>query len=160
MGVVRRDDGTLHFFVNGAAQGPAAWNVPPNVYAVVDLYGQAAQATIVEDGGELLGGTLGTWRLGGGGAPGQVRGGVLGGLGASGCGFGDTGVLGLGGTGVLGTSGCGFEKHWGPQCAGPPGGQYRGAGLDLGVQGNCWSPDIGDSRVICVCPPRGDLAGR
>lgn len=67
MGVVRRDDGTLHFFVNGAAQGPAAWNVPPNVYAVVDLYGQAAQATIVEDGGELLGGTLGTWRLGGGG---------------------------------------------------------------------------------------------
>ncbi|GAB0201214.1 neuralized-like protein 4 [Grus japonensis] len=50
VGVVRRDDGTLHFFVNGAAQGPAAWNVPPNVYAVVDLYGQAAQATIVEDG--------------------------------------------------------------------------------------------------------------
>ncbi|KAM6289063.1 LOW QUALITY PROTEIN: neuralized-like protein 4, partial [Aegotheles albertisi] len=49
VGVVRRDDGTLHFFVNGAAQGPAAWNVPPNVYAVVDLYGQAAQATIVED---------------------------------------------------------------------------------------------------------------
>ena len=55
MGVVRRDDGTLHFFVNGAAQGPAAWNVPPNVYAVVDLYGQAAQATIVEDGGEIPG---------------------------------------------------------------------------------------------------------
>ena len=52
VGVVRRDDGTLHFFVNGAAQGPAAWNVPPNVYAVVDLYGQAAQATIVEDVGE------------------------------------------------------------------------------------------------------------
>ncbi|XP_069739179.1 LOW QUALITY PROTEIN: neuralized-like protein 4, partial [Phaenicophaeus curvirostris] len=50
VGVVRRDDGTLHFFVNGAAQGPAAWNVPPNVYAVVDLYGQAAQATIVEEG--------------------------------------------------------------------------------------------------------------
>ncbi|XP_009976961.1 PREDICTED: neuralized-like protein 4 [Tauraco erythrolophus] len=57
VGGVRRDDGTLHFFVNGAAQGPAAWNVPPNVYAVVDLYGQAAQATIVEDGGELLGDT-------------------------------------------------------------------------------------------------------
>ncbi|XP_032940149.1 neuralized-like protein 4, partial [Catharus ustulatus] len=50
VGVVRRDDGTLHFFVNGAPQGPAAWNVPPNVYAVVDLYGQAAQATIVEEG--------------------------------------------------------------------------------------------------------------
>uniref|UniRef100_A0A8B9PAZ3 NHR domain-containing protein n=1 Tax=Apteryx owenii TaxID=8824 RepID=A0A8B9PAZ3_APTOW len=52
VGVVRKDDGTLHFFVNGVAQGPAAWNVPPNVYAVVDLYGQAAQATIVDDGGE------------------------------------------------------------------------------------------------------------
>ncbi|XP_067171107.1 LOW QUALITY PROTEIN: neuralized-like protein 4 [Apteryx mantelli] len=50
VGVVRKDDGTLHFFVNGVAQGPAAWNVPPNVYAVVDLYGQAAQATIVDDG--------------------------------------------------------------------------------------------------------------
>ncbi|XP_060219402.1 neuralized-like protein 4 isoform X2 [Meriones unguiculatus] len=49
VGVVRREDGTLHFFVNGATQGPAAWNVPPGVYAVVDLYGQAAQATIVDD---------------------------------------------------------------------------------------------------------------
>lgn len=52
MGVVRREDGTLHFFVNGMTQGPAAWNVPPGVYAVVDLYGQAAQATIVDDMGE------------------------------------------------------------------------------------------------------------
>ncbi|CAM5139437.1 unnamed protein product [Natator depressus] len=49
VGVVRKEDGTLHFFVNGVAQGPAAWNVPPNVYAVVDLYGQAAQATILDD---------------------------------------------------------------------------------------------------------------
>nr|XP_034992887.1 LOW QUALITY PROTEIN: neuralized-like protein 4 [Zootoca vivipara] len=49
VGVVRKEDGTLHFFVNGVAQGPAAWNVPPNIYAVVDLYGQAAQATIVDD---------------------------------------------------------------------------------------------------------------
>ncbi|KAK2511324.1 hypothetical protein Q9233_017065, partial [Columba guinea] len=53
VGVLRRDDGTLHFFVNGVAQGPAAWNVPPNVFAVVDLYGQAAQATILEEGGDL-----------------------------------------------------------------------------------------------------------
>lgn len=51
MGVVRKEDGTLHFFVNGVAQGPAAWNVPPNIYAVADLYGQAAQATIVDDTG-------------------------------------------------------------------------------------------------------------
>lgn len=54
VGVVRREDGTLHFFVNGMTQGPAAWNVPPGVYAVVDLYGQAAQATIVDDVGEGL----------------------------------------------------------------------------------------------------------
>lgn len=56
VGVVRKEDGTLHFFVNGVAQGPAAWNVPPNIYAVVDLYGQAAQATIVDDTGD---GTVG-----------------------------------------------------------------------------------------------------
>lgn len=52
VGVVRKEDGSLHFFVNGVAQGPAAWNVPPSVYAVVDLYGQAAQATIMDDMGE------------------------------------------------------------------------------------------------------------
>jgi len=52
VGVVRKEDGSLHFFVNGVAQGPAAWNVPPSVYAVVDLYGQAAQATIMDDIGE------------------------------------------------------------------------------------------------------------
>ncbi|XP_053318739.1 LOW QUALITY PROTEIN: neuralized-like protein 4 [Spea bombifrons] len=53
VGVVRRDDGTLNFFVNGVAQGVAAWNVPPNVFAVVDLYGQAAQATIVDEADSL-----------------------------------------------------------------------------------------------------------
>ncbi|MCJ8738832.1 hypothetical protein PDJAM_G00040230 [Pangasius djambal] len=53
VGVVRKDDGSLHFFVNGVPQGPAAWNVPPNVYAVVDLYGQAAQATIMDDMADL-----------------------------------------------------------------------------------------------------------
>lgn len=52
VGVVRKEDGSLHFFVNGVAQGPAAWNIPPSVYAVVDLYGQAAQATIMDDMGE------------------------------------------------------------------------------------------------------------
>ncbi|CAN0007488.1 unnamed protein product [Bubo scandiacus] len=40
MGVARRDDGTLCFFVNGAAQGPT--NVSPNIYS---------QATIAEDSG-------------------------------------------------------------------------------------------------------------
>uniref|UniRef100_A0A8C1RVD1 Neuralized-like protein 4 n=1 Tax=Cyprinus carpio TaxID=7962 RepID=A0A8C1RVD1_CYPCA len=53
VGVVRKEDGSLHFFVNGVPQGPAAWNVPPSVYAVVDLYGQAAQATIMDDMADL-----------------------------------------------------------------------------------------------------------
>lgn len=48
MGVVRKDSGVLHFFVNGEDQGPAASNVPDRVYGVIDLYGQAAQATIVD----------------------------------------------------------------------------------------------------------------
>lgn len=48
VGVVRKDNGTLHFWVNGVDQGPAAINVPENVYGVIDLYGQAAQATIVD----------------------------------------------------------------------------------------------------------------
>ncbi|XP_048476021.1 neuralized-like protein 4 [Rhincodon typus] len=49
VGVMRKDDGSLHFFVNNVDQGLAASNVPSSVYAVVDLYGQAAQATIVDD---------------------------------------------------------------------------------------------------------------
>jgi len=38
----------LHFFVNGIDQGAAASNIPERVYGVIDLYGQAAQATIVD----------------------------------------------------------------------------------------------------------------
>uniref|UniRef100_A0A182QPD3 NHR domain-containing protein n=1 Tax=Anopheles farauti TaxID=69004 RepID=A0A182QPD3_9DIPT len=48
VGVVRKDDGTLHFWVNGVDQGLAATNVPEKVYGVIDLYGQAAQASIVD----------------------------------------------------------------------------------------------------------------
>ncbi|EDV96611.1 neuralized-like protein 4 [Drosophila grimshawi] len=48
VGVVRKDDGTLHFWVNGIDQGPAATNVPERVYGVIDLYGQAAQASIID----------------------------------------------------------------------------------------------------------------
>ncbi len=46
--VVRKENGTLHFFVNSEDQGPAATNVPDRVYGVIDLYGQAAQATIID----------------------------------------------------------------------------------------------------------------
>lgn len=46
--VVRKENGTVHFFVNSDDQGPAATNVPDRVYGVIDLYGQAAQATIID----------------------------------------------------------------------------------------------------------------
>ncbi|XP_043671711.1 neuralized-like protein 4 [Vespula pensylvanica] len=48
VGVMRKDNATLHFYVNGADQGAAAMSVPERVYGVIDLYGQAAQATIVD----------------------------------------------------------------------------------------------------------------
>ena len=51
--MVRKDDGTLHFSVNGVDQGEAATNVPPDVYGVIDLYGQAAQATIIDSSGNI-----------------------------------------------------------------------------------------------------------
>jgi neuralized-like protein 4 len=46
--VVRKETGVLHFYVNSEDQGPAASNVPERVYGVIDLYGQAAQATIID----------------------------------------------------------------------------------------------------------------
>ena len=47
IGVVRRSNGVLHFFVNGEDQGPSVGHIPENVYGVIDLYGQAAQVSIV-----------------------------------------------------------------------------------------------------------------
>ncbi|CAB0034689.1 unnamed protein product [Trichogramma brassicae] len=49
VGVMRKDNSTLHFYVNGTDQGVAATGVPVKVYGVIDLYGQAAQATIVDN---------------------------------------------------------------------------------------------------------------
>lgn len=54
VGVKRRGDGTLHFYVNGIDQGQGATGVPPNVYGVIDLYGQAAQTTIIDHLGNNL----------------------------------------------------------------------------------------------------------
>ena len=51
VGVLRKADGTLHFYVNAVDQGVAASNVPDTVFGVIDLYGQAAQATIVDPSG-------------------------------------------------------------------------------------------------------------
>ncbi|KAH9628013.1 hypothetical protein HF086_017988 [Spodoptera exigua] len=60
VGVMRKELGILHFFVNGVDQGPAAFNVPEHVFGIVGklknhldflchLYGRAAQATIVDE---------------------------------------------------------------------------------------------------------------
>ncbi|CAN7988339.1 unnamed protein product [Ixodes pacificus] len=58
VGVKRTSDGSLHFFINGADQGVAARNVPARVYGVIDLYGQTAQASVVDHSG---GPRLGRW---------------------------------------------------------------------------------------------------
>lgn len=51
VGVMRKDDGSLHFFVNSRDLGCAAQGVPANVYGVVDLFGQCAQVTIISGSG-------------------------------------------------------------------------------------------------------------
>ena len=55
VGVCRRGDGTLMISVNGVDQGVAATNVPASVYGVIDIYGQAAQVTIVDQSGNRMG---------------------------------------------------------------------------------------------------------
>ena len=47
LGMMRHLDGSLHYTINGQDQGMACENVPPNVYAVIDLYGQCAQVSVV-----------------------------------------------------------------------------------------------------------------
>ncbi|XP_046396455.1 neuralized-like protein 4 [Ischnura elegans] len=48
IGVMRSDMGTLHYFHNGVDLGPAASNLPPNLYAGLELYGDMAQMTITK----------------------------------------------------------------------------------------------------------------
>ena len=47
LGMMRGKDGTLHFTINGVDQGVAIDNVPPGVFAVIDLYGVCGQASVV-----------------------------------------------------------------------------------------------------------------
>ncbi|XP_071451844.1 neuralized-like protein 4 [Hetaerina americana] len=47
VGMMRRDTGTLHYFINGVDQGAAATGIPSSVYGLIELYGSAAMATIV-----------------------------------------------------------------------------------------------------------------
>lgn len=45
VGVCRLSDGCLHFFVNGNDLGVACTDVPPNLHAVVDLYGKCVEVS-------------------------------------------------------------------------------------------------------------------
>ncbi|XP_071451428.1 neuralized-like protein 4 [Hetaerina americana] len=47
VGVMRSDMGTLHLFYNGVDQGPAASNLPADLYGGLELYGDFSQITIV-----------------------------------------------------------------------------------------------------------------
>ncbi|XP_046397353.1 neuralized-like protein 4 [Ischnura elegans] len=47
VGVMRREDGELHFFVNGVDQGKAASNVPERIYGIAELWYDAVKVKIV-----------------------------------------------------------------------------------------------------------------
>lgn len=47
VGLLRHANGSLHYYLNDQDLGPACWNVPQEISAVIDLYGQCAQVSIV-----------------------------------------------------------------------------------------------------------------
>lgn len=47
VGLLRHADGSLHYYLNDQDQGAACWGVPQDLYAVIDLYGQCAQVSLV-----------------------------------------------------------------------------------------------------------------
>jgi len=46
VGVMRHNNGYLHYFLDGHDQGVACTSVPPNLYPVIDIYGRCTQVTI------------------------------------------------------------------------------------------------------------------
>lgn len=47
VGILRTDQDELLFSINGVCKGIAAYHIPCRVFAVIDLYGQVAQASVV-----------------------------------------------------------------------------------------------------------------
>ena len=47
VGMMRKSNGNLHYFINGLDQGVAA-KVPNTVWGVIDLYGMTVKVTIVD----------------------------------------------------------------------------------------------------------------
>ena len=50
VGMMRKGDGSLHFFINGKDLGKAADSLPQNVYGVIDLYGKTNYLRFVWNG--------------------------------------------------------------------------------------------------------------
>lgn len=47
VGVMRQNNGDLHYFLDGVDQGIACTNVPSHLYPVIDIYGRCTQVTIL-----------------------------------------------------------------------------------------------------------------
>ena len=47
IGILKKSNGSLHFFINDQDQGEAVSNLPANVYGAVDIYGAAVRVSIV-----------------------------------------------------------------------------------------------------------------
>lgn len=50
IGMMRKSNGSLHYFINGLDQGVAATKVPACVWGVVDLYGMTVKVQNQEAG--------------------------------------------------------------------------------------------------------------
>lgn len=48
IGLIRKTNGSLHYFINGVDQGMASNTCPQTVWGVVDLYGMAVKVTILD----------------------------------------------------------------------------------------------------------------
>ena len=48
IGMMRKTNGNLHFYINGLDQGVAATRIQPHMWGVVDLYGMTVKVTIVD----------------------------------------------------------------------------------------------------------------
>ena len=48
IGLIRKSNGHLHYYINGEDQGVASNETPATIWGVVDLYGMAVKVTILD----------------------------------------------------------------------------------------------------------------
>lgn len=48
IGLIRKSNGHLHYYINGEDQGVASNETPPTIWGVVDLYGMAVKVSILD----------------------------------------------------------------------------------------------------------------